>query len=185
MTLTEIILIGFSLSFDAMAVALAAGALHHTTLKQAFKIALFFGVFQLLMPFAGWALGLSFKEYVTTYGNIVGFMLIFGVGLNMLRGAFKEETPKDIQKKRHLAETGILVIMAIATSIDALVVGITFNFIPVNISLAVSIIGIITFALSFFAVYAGEKLNHITGNKIEAFAAFILIGLSFKILLGW
>lgn len=185
MTLTEIILIGFSLSLDAMAVALAAGALHHTTLKQAFKIALFFGAFQLLMPFFGWVLGLSFKEYVATYGNIVGFILIFGVGLNMLRETSKKETPEDIRNKRHLAETGILVIMAIATSIDALVVGITFNFVPVSIPLAVSIIGIITFALSFFAVYAGKKLNHVAGNKIGVFGAFILIGLSFKILFGW
>lgn len=186
MTLTEIILIAFSLSLDAVAVALAAGALHSMTFKQAMKIALFFGAFQLLMPLVGWALGLGFGGYAKAYGNIIGFLLLLGVGLNMLRETYKKEKNEDIKHERHLAETKVLVVMAIATSIDALVVGVTFNFISVNVPLAVCLIGIITLVLSFLAVYVGGKSKHLVGNrKVEVIGALIIIGLAFKILFGW
>ena len=186
MSVTEIILIGFSLSLDAGAIALAAGALHNITFRQAMKIAFFFGAFQLFMPLAGSVLGSGFGQYAKDYGNIVGFLLLLGVGLNMLRETFKKEKNVTINHERHLAETKILTIMAVATSIDALVVGITFNFVSVNIPLAVCIIGAITFALSLFAVYVGRRSKHLMGNrKIEVLGALVLIGLAFKILLGW
>jgi putative Mn2+ efflux pump MntP len=102
----------------------------------------------------------------------------------MLRETFKKETPEDVDHERHLAETKILTIMAVATSIDALVVGITFNFVTVNISLAVLIIGAVTFLLSLLGVYIGKKFKHLVGRQIEVVGAFILIGLAFKILLG-
>lgn len=182
MTITEIILTGFSLSLDAVAIALAAGALHRITLRQALKIAFFFGAFQLLMPLIGWALGLGFKSSVDSYGHIVGFVLLLGVGLNMLRETFKEETDEDVEHEKHLAETKVLTIMAIATSIDALVIGITFNFVPVNVPVAVGIIGIVTFVFSLLAVYVGGKFKHIEGQKIEVLGALILIGLALKTL---
>lgn len=185
MTLTEILLTAFSLSLDAVAIALAASAIHYVTLRQALKIALFFGAFQLLMPILGWAMGLGFKGYVEAYGNIIGFALLLGVGMNMLRETFKKETAEDIEHERHLAETKILTLMAVATSIDALVVGFTFNFVSVNIPIAVGVIGVVTFLLSLLAVYVGEKFKHIAGNKLEVFGALILIGLAFKVLLGW
>lgn len=185
MTVTEIFLTGFSLSLDAVAIALAAGALHHITLRQALKIAFFFGIFQAVMPLLGWAMGLGFKSSVDAYGNIIGFVLLCGVGLNMLRETFKQETDEDIEQEKHLAETKILTIMAIATSIDALVVGITFNFVAVHIPLAIGIIGAVTFLLSLLAVYVGEKFKHVAGNRLEAAGALILIGLSIKILLGY
>jgi putative Mn2+ efflux pump MntP len=185
MTLTEIFLTGFSLSLDAVTIAIAAGAIHRVTHRQAVKIAFFFGAFQLFMPLIGWAFGFGFKTYLDAYGNIIGFALLAGIGLNMLRETFKKETSADRDHERHLAETKILAMMAVATSIDALVVGITFNFVTVNVPLAVSIIGIVTFVLSLGAVYVGTKFKNAAGNHIEAIGALILIALAFKILFGW
>jgi len=185
MTFVDILLTAFSLSLDAVAIAIAAGALHRVTFRQALKIAFFFGMFQLLMPLLGWAFGLGFKEALNAYGALVGFVLLFGVGANMLREAYKKESPEETKRERHLAETKILTIMALATSIDALVIGITFNFVPVNIPLAVGVIGAVTFLLSFVGVRVGEKFKHLFGRQIETLGGLILIGLAFKILLGW
>jgi putative Mn2+ efflux pump MntP len=184
MTFIDILLTAFSLSLDAVAIAVAASTLHHVTLRQAIKIAFFFGAFQLFMPLIGWSLGFGFKDALEAYGKMIGFVLLLGVGVNMLRETFKKETPEDVDHERHLAETKILTIMAVATSIDALVVGITFNFVTVNISLAVLIIGAVTFLLSLLGVYIGKKFKHLVGRQIEVVGAFILIGLAFKILLG-
>lgn len=185
MTIIEIFLTGFSLSLDAVAVAIAASALNRNTRKQALKIALFFGLFQAFMPLVGWGLGFGFKEYVEAYGSIIGFILLFGVGLNMLKETLSSETEEDVKKERHLSETKVLTVMAFATSIDALVVGITFNFVKVSVPFAVTVIGIVTFILSLFALYVGGKYKHSPGKKIEIFGALILIGLAIKILMGW
>lgn len=183
MNLFEIFLTAVSLSLDAVAIALAAGALHRISFRNTFKIALFFGVFQAIMPLLGYASGLGFKSYLESYGNIVGFLLLFGVGANMLIQSFKKESSEDVKKERHLAETKTLTLMAIATSIDALIVGITFNFVSVNIPLAIFFIGTVTFVLSMLAVFIGEKFKRIVGAEIEWLGALVLIGLSFKILL--
>ncbi len=184
MSITEIFLTGFSLSLDAVAIALAAGALHRITPSQALKIALFFGAFQALMPLLGWAVGLGFKHIADAYGHVIGFLLLFGVGVNMLHETFTKETQEDIENEKHLAETKILTVMAVATSIDALVVGITFNFVAVNIPMAVGIIGAVTFVLSLVAVYAGGSVKQGAGKKMEIFGGLILIALACKILFG-
>ncbi len=184
MNIIEIFLTGFSLSLDAVAIAVAAGALHKITPRHALKIALFFGGFQMFMPILGWLSGLWFSGYLTSYGNIIGFVLLFSVGMKMFLETFKKETKDEIKKERHLAETKTLTIMAIATSIDALVVGITFNFVSVIIPVAVCVIGAVTFALSLAAIYVGEKFKRIIGNEIEWLGGLVLVGLSIKILLS-
>ncbi|MCK9351714.1 MAG: manganese efflux pump MntP family protein [Candidatus Paceibacterota bacterium] len=184
MNIFDIFLTGFSLSLDAVAIAVAAGALHKIDLRHAVKIAVFFGGFQMFMPLIGWMAGLGWSGYLESYGNMIGFVLLFAVGLKMLLETFKKETKEEVKQEKHLAETKTLTIMAVATSIDALVVGITFNFVPVNIPLAVGIIGAVTFVLSLAAVYIGEKFKRIIGKEIEWLGGLVLIGLSIKILLS-
>ena len=178
MSLLEILLIAVSLALDAVVVSVGAGAIKGITRSNALRIALCFGAFQAFMPLLGFFLGLSFREYVSAYGNIVGFVLLLLVGLKMLWETFEQ----DKDEEKNILQTRILLLMAVATSIDALVVGITFNFVVVNVPLAVAIIGIVTFALSYLGVLAGKKSRNLLGAKIEAIGAIVLIGLAFKIL---
>lgn len=183
MSFLEIILTAISLSLDAVAVSVAAAALRPIRAQQALKIAFFFGGFQLVMPLVGWAVGSNFKEYLANYSNIIGFVALFALGGKMLYEAIKKPDKEKEEDEKHITDTKILSILAITTSIDALVVGITFNFIPVNIPVAVITIGLITFFLCLGGVYIGTKGRHLMGNKIELAGALILIALSFKILL--
>ncbi|MDB5265284.1 MAG: hypothetical protein JWN64_855 [Parcubacteria group bacterium] len=179
MSLIELFLIALSLSLDAAAVAISAGAFQ-ASFKRALKVALFFGIFQGVMPLLGWAAGLAFKDYVSEYGHIIGFVLLLGVGVKMLFEALKKE---DDSENKDIVSTGTLTILAIATSIDALVVGITFNFVPVSIPVATILIGVVTFAMSLIGFYLGAKSKDILGSKIEIVGAVILVLLAFKILL--
>ncbi len=183
MSFLEIILTALSLSLDATAVSIAAGALNKISIKQAFKIAAFFGIFQLVMPIIGWEIGSSFKEYILNYSNIIGFIALLALGSKMFYEAIKKTNEEEINNEKHITQNKVLLLLAITTSIDALVVGITFNFLNVNIPLAVITIGIITFFLCLGGVYVGKRGRNIAGNKIEIVGALILIALAFKILL--
>jgi manganese efflux pump family protein len=183
MTSIEILLTAFSLSLDAVAIAAAAAAVTRISAFQALKIAFFFGAFQLVMPVIGWLLGASIYEYALAYGHVIGFVLLLGVGLKMLHEATRKEDDEDELREKHLAQTYALTIMAIATSIDALVVGITFSFIDVNILIAVSTIGVVTFVLSLVAIQFGRFIQRYAGNNIEYVGGIVLIALAFKTLL--
>lgn len=183
MSLFEVILTAISLSLDAVAVSVAAGALRQLSAQQTLKIAFFFGGFQCVMPLIGWALGYNFAEYFSRYGAVIGFVTLFALGCKMLYESLKKPDKQEIDNERHITETKILSVLALATSIDALVIGITFNFVSVNILLASSIIGLITFFFCIFGVYFGGKSRQLFGNRIEIIGAVILILLAFKILL--
>lgn len=186
MTIVDIFLLGVGLSMDAFAVAICKGlAMNKVNKKQCFIIALFFGGFQALMPFIGWALGTTFAEKITSFDHWIAFILLALIGGNMIADAVKEwkdeekveimDPPLDIKE---------LIIMAIATSIDALACGVTFSFTPhFNILRAISIIGVTTFVLSAIGVFVGN----IFGSKYKAKASLtggiILIFLGVKILL--
>lgn len=178
----EIFLTAVSLSLDAVAVAVAAGTLSKIRIKQALKIAAFFGGFQFMMPLIGWGIGYNFTGYLK-YGNVIGFVALLLVGIKMLAEAIKKTDGEDIEKERHITQLKILILLAITTSIDALIIGLTFNFIKVNVWSAVSIIGLVTFFLSLIGVYLGERSKKLVGNRIEIFGSLILIILAFKILL--
>lgn len=180
MSFPEILLIAVGLSIDAAVVAVGAGALARVTKATALKIALFFGGFQAGMPILGLLLGYGFREYLLAYGHIVGFILLLLVGGKMLFEAFEEE---DAEQERDIARLSTLTVLAVATSIDALVVGISFNFIPVDVPLAVSAIGIVTFFMALLGVVVGMRGKHLLGTRIELAGAVILILLAFKILL--
>ena len=186
MGIIELLLTGVGLAMDAFAVAVCKGlSMKKINYGHAFMIALFFGVFQAMMPFLGWALGTQFKDYIVSVDHWIAFVLLAIIGGKMLKEAF--ESGKEDEGKA--AEDGgklnykELFLLAIATSIDALAVGVTFAFLNVNIYLAIAIIGVVTFLLSFVGVVIGN----IFGSKFEKGAQIaggvILIGIGLKILL--
>lgn len=192
MAFFELFLIAIGLSMDAFAVSLCKGLQMKTfNIKQTFVIALFFGGFQALMPFLGWLLGFQFKEYITNFDHWIAFVLLVFIGGKMLYDCFSKSDDKDEncdcanQNKEQTKSFSIseLFILAIATSIDALAVGITFAFLKVNILTSCVTIGITTFVFSIFGVFLGHKV----GNKFQKIAeicgGIILIAIGTKILI--
>ena len=180
MGLLELFVLAVGLSMDAFAVAICKG-LATERVKPTHMIisGTWFGGFQALMPFIGYILGKSFEKYVTAFDHWIAFVLLGAIGINMIKEAFsKEENSADCD-----FSFKTMLIMAIATSIDALAVGITFALLPdVNILAAVLFIGIVTFTFSAI----GVKLGSVFGGKYKSKAEFaggaILVILGFKIL---
>lgn len=184
MGFVELLLIGVGLSMDAFAVAICKGlGMSRLNMKQAAVIALFFGAFQAIMPFIGWAAGSWLADLITPIDHWVAFALLAFVGGKMLWDAFHEEddeNPDQMDAKLDLKE---LLMLAIATSIDALAVGITFAFLQTDIVPSVAIIGCTTFLISF----AGVAVGHFFGARFEKPATIVggvvLILIGLKILL--
>ena len=180
MSFAEILILAVSLSLDAVVVAVGAGALARINIGGALRVALTFGVFQGLMPLLGLLLGSVFSVYLLMYGHIVGFFLLLLVGGKMLFEALGKE---DTANERNIMHIRTLLVLAVATSIDAFVVGITFSFLPVNVPIAVLTIGIVTFLLSLVGVHLGRSSRHLLGTRIEIVGALVIILLAFKVLL--
>jgi manganese efflux pump family protein len=173
--------IGLGLAMDAFAVSIISGiSLKKYKIRYAFKIALFFGVFQAIMPLIGWAAGLSFRNYIEPYSHWVAFFILLFIACKMIF----EATVSKVEKRKY-ESLNLLVLsgLAIATSIDALAVGISFSILSLNIVEPIIIIGLITFTLSFIGVYLGERFGIIFGNRIDIIGGVILILIGFKILL--
>ena len=152
--------------------------------KYALLIALFFGGFQMLMPLIGWAAGTLFEKYITQFDHWIAFGLLLLLGGKMIYdGIFDKDEQKEGEEKPLKLGFLTLLVMAIATSIDALAVGVTFAFLKVNIWMAVSIIGATTFAFSLVGVGIGVKVGDKFKNKAEIFGGVILILIGLKILL--
>lgn len=179
MTFIELILVGISLSMDAFAVSVCKGlSVGAIKLKHMLLAGAWFGGFQALMPLIGYFLGSTFDQYVTSFDHWVAFVLLAVIGGSMI----KESREKDPEQNASFAFMTMLV-LAVATGIDALAVGITFAFLNVNIIAAVSIIGVTTFAFSA----AGIKIGSIFGikykSKAELFGGIVLVCLGAKILI--
>ncbi len=181
MTLTELLIVAVGLSMDAFAVAICKGlAVKKAGIKEMAVAGLWFGGFQGLMPLIGYLLGSAFSSYITKIDHWVAFVLLGIIGINMIKESFE----KDEEKSCGSMAFKEMLTMAIATSIDALAVGITFALLPeVNIGAAVGFIGAITFVLSAI----GIKIGNIFGAKFKSKAEFsggvILILMGLKILL--
>lgn len=180
MSFAEILILAVSLSLDAAVVAVGAGALARLKPLAAFKIALLFGSFHVLMPVLGLLLGYGFREYLASYGHLVGGGLLLLVGVQMLWESFQEE---DTEREKDILHIRTLLVLAIATSIDAFVVGITFNFIQVNVPLAIGTISVAALLMSFIGVYLGRRGKHLLGNRIELLGAIVIFLLALKIML--
>ena len=175
MTYIEIILIALGLSMDAFAVSISKGLSMKKDYKNSFKIALYFGLFQGLMPLIGYILGFSFENIVTRIDHFIAFTLLFIIGLSMILEK-KEEMDNKI-------DTKTLLLLSIATSIDALAIGVTLAFLNVNIIYSVLTIAIITFNMCFIGVLLGNKFGKFIKNKAQIFGGIILILTGIKILL--
>ena len=181
----ELVLIGVGLSMDAFAVAICQG-LSMTKIKwgHALTVGLYFGGFQALMPFIGWMLGSQFADRIQQYDHWIAFILLVLIGGNMIREALSGDEEDAAQAETDLRlDHKKLFLMAIATSIDALAVGITFAFLGVNIVSAISIIGCTTFVLSGVGVMVGYRFGLRYKKKAEIAGGVILIFIGLKILL--
>lgn len=181
MNFLTIFLTSLGLAMDAFAVSVGSGiSLKKVTIKDAVIIATFFGGFQFMMPLIGWITGLTFREFIISFDHWIAFALLSLIGGKMLYEAWQGEEEETDTDFRNLY---VLLTLAIATSIDALAVGVGFSVIKTPIITAVVIIGIITFLLSFSGVYLGSKFGHLFEKQAEIIGGFILIGIGFKILL--
>lgn len=178
----EIFLIGVGLSMDAFAVALCKGLnMKKVNYWHTVIIALFFGGFQAIMPFVGWFLGKQFESYIVSVDHWIAFGLLLYIGGKMISEARKpDDEGEEGIDKLDLKE---LTIMAVATSIDALAVGITFAFFSVSIYSSITIIGITTFGLSIIGVLIGNRFGMKFKSKAEIAGGIILILIGLKILL--
>ena len=182
MGLIGLIFIAVGSSMDAFAVAICKGlSLRKCTWQKQGIVGLYFGVFQAGMPLLGYLLGIQFEEMITSIDHWIAFVLLGLIGLNMIKeGLSKEEVSEEKTDKLAVKE---MLGLAVATSIDALAVGVTFAFLQVNIIPAVCIIGITTFILSA----AGVKIGNIFGgrykSKAEIAGGIILICMGLKILI--
>lgn len=180
MQVWELFLIGVGLSMDAFAVAMCKGlALGRPRVRQAALIALFFGGFQALMPTLGYLLGRQFERYIVSLDHWIAFALLGVIGGKMIYESLKGEQYCPNASLR----LGELAMLALATSIDALAVGVTFAFLQVNIGFSAALIGATTFALSLSGVYLGSLLGGRAGGRAEFVGGSILVLIGLKILL--
>ena len=180
-----LLLMGVGLSMDAFAVSICKGlSMRKVNKKQCLVIGLFFGGFQALMPFIGWVLGSQFEQYITSIDHWIAFILLGFIGGKMVVEAIREKDEAvEVGKMDPPFDFKEMFILAIATSIDALAVGITFAFLQVPIVEAVSIIGITTFVISVIGVYVGNFFGNRYKKKAELAGGIILILIGLKILL--
>lgn len=181
MDIIMIIVIAVGLAMDAFAVSIVSGSLYEQLkVGHALRMAVFFGGFQAFMPLVGSLAGLSIRGYIADYDHWVAFGLLSVVGGKMIYESFKIEAAG-----KNLNPTNIMVLLAlsVATSIDALAVGITLSFIGSSVAVAVTIIGLVTFVLSYLGVFIGKRFGHFFEGKIEALGGFVLICIGVKILI--
>lgn len=178
----SIIMIGFGLAMDAFSVSVASGAVYKRfNIAHAFRMAFFFGAFQAIMPILGWLAGSTVSGYIEAVDHWIAFIILLVIGGKMIFEAFKLENAENRSPEMSLTT---LLTLSIATSIDALAVGITLSLLTKHVFIAVSIIGIITFILCYAGVYIGKHFGHIFEKHIEVAGGIILILIGLKILLA-
>ena len=182
-TLFAVLAIALALAMDAFAVSVSAAAtLPSVTWRHYFRLSFHFGLFQFLMPVIGWALGVSVRGYIEAWDHWIAFALLSLVGLSMLREAWsgEEEEEHSGDPSRGLQ----LVMLAVATSIDAMAVGLSFAMIGVSVWGPAVIIGLVCAAVTAAGVKLGRILggSALLGNKVSVLGALVLIGIGVKIL---
>lgn len=178
MSTLEIIFTALGLAMDAFAVSICKGlSLKKVSFKNAILVGTYFGLFQGLMPLIGYFLGFKMKDAIMSIDHWIAFILLGIIGLNMILDSFKKESIDDN------LEFKTMIILAIATSIDALAIGITFAFLEVNIYFAVTLTAIITFIISALGVKIGNIFGNKYSSKAEILGGIVLILMGIKILL--
>jgi putative Mn2+ efflux pump MntP len=190
MTFPALLLLALGLAMDAMAVAGARGlAARKVRMRDALLVALLFGGFQAGMPALGWALGAAFAARITGWGHWVTFVLLGGIGAKMLHEALSNGE-EDVATASDPAAPAsdqvfglkVLVLLAVATSIDALAAGVALAVADVSVVMAAAVIGIVTASLSFVGVHAGHRFGSRLGKRLEVLGGVVLIALALKAL---
>ena len=181
----ELLLMGVGLAMDAFAVSVCKGlGMKKLNKKQAVVIGLYFGGFQALMPLVGWILGIQFQKYITSIDHWIAFILLGFIGGKMILEAVKEWNEEDIvEVKDQPLDHRNMFVLAVATSIDALAVGITFAFLDTPILEAITIIGITTMVISIVGVVIGNYFGGKYKHKAELVGGIILVLLGVRILI--
>jgi len=180
MSLIELVFVSFSLAMDAFAVALCKGlSIKEFQYKKAFVVGLYFGIFQALMPFIGYLLSENIGNQIIKISHLIVFFLLLLIGINMIIESRKTKCnieSDDLKIKSML-------VLSLATSLDAFAVGISFGLLRMNIYISILIVGVLTFILSFIAVKIGNTFGNKLKNKAELLGGIILIFLAIKILI--
>lgn len=180
MNLVTVVMIALGLAMDAFAVSVASGVtLKKERLYNALKMALAFGVFQMMMPILGWLSGMRLREIISGIDHFVAFALLALVGSKMI---YESAKIGGLDRVTSPFALKTLLVLSVATSIDALAIGLSFAFLKIAILMPVAIIGVITFILSFIGIFIGERFGHFFERKIEAVGGVILILIGLKIL---
>jgi putative Mn2+ efflux pump MntP len=175
-----LILIAIGLSIDSFAVSVSCGIiLNEITFKKALRIAFSLAIFQALMPLIGWFIGKEIAFLIKDFDHWIAFGLLVLIGAKMLYESFKTE---ELDKKMNPLELKVLLGLSLATSIDALIVGVSFSVTEINLWLTILIIGFTTGLFSMLGILFGKKTGLAFGKKMEILGGLILIGLGVKIL---
>jgi len=178
----EVIILAFSLALDAFAVSLALSAAGHVdNLRAKFRIAFHFGLFQFLMPVAGWAIGARIEPLLGSYDHWIAAGLLGFVGVHMIRSA---NAPPEVRETNDPTRGWLLVTLSTATSIDALAVGLGLAAMRISVWYPSVVIGIITLALSVLAILVGERIGSKLGKPGQIVGGVVLLAIAIKILLS-
>lgn len=194
MDIVSVLFIAAALAMDAFSVSITSGmVLKKVKMSASSKIGLFFGVFQFVMPCIGYFLGSAFASLITSFDHWIAFILLGFIGGKMLYEAIKDDEKEEENIKNPL-DNKLLTMLAIATSIDALAVGVTFatmgmqvvspcTFSQLALLQSAGIIGVVAFLISVAGVHVGGKCGNLFGNKAEILGGIVLIGIGVKILI--
>ena len=189
MTFLEVFLIAIGLAMDAFAVSISNGiVIKNVRFKHAIKFGIFFGFFQFIMPVIGWLCARNFKEAIESFDHWIAFILLLIIGGKMFIESFKAEEDEDsVKTDGDDVSFYNMIILAIATSIDALAVGVSFAFLDssngLNIWVSSIIIGIVAFVISYAGIYLGKKIGNLIQKNAERIGGIILISIGVKILI--
>jgi putative Mn2+ efflux pump MntP len=179
MDLITVTFIAFGLAMDAFAVSITSGiTIKQLRVRNALTIAVFFGGFQAIMPIVGWLAGLSLRDFISGIDHWIAFGLLSLIGCKMIYESVKMESA---ERSINPLNIYVLLMLSVATSIDALAVGVSFAFLKVSIITPVVVIGVVTFGLSLLGVFVGDRFGRFFEKKIEIVGGLILIGIGIKI----
>ncbi len=181
MEFVTLLLLAVGLSFDTFAVSVSTGlSVCHIRFWQAVRVAFILAVFQGLMPCIGWLLGSQVAHFISNYDHWIAFVLLAILGGKMIWESFQKDD--DSTKECNPLKLSLVVGMAVATSIDALVVGVSFAFLQMNILWAAFIIGAVTFLVAMLGMLFGKKVGNKLGKKMEVIGGLMLVAIGLKIL---
>jgi putative Mn2+ efflux pump MntP len=181
MSTLSLFMVAIGLAMDAFAVSISSGVvIEKVRTRHALVIATFFGGFQAMMPLAGWSVGSRLQARLGSFDHWVAFLLLLAVGAKMVWESVKDDASR---ARLDPTRTWVLLMLAVATSIDALAVGLSLSFLDASILLPVLLIGSVTFVMSFVGTYLGDIAGRVVGRRAEAVGGIILIAIGIKIVI--